>query len=78
MGRSRYKVLNVAYPYFHTLTVVGWQTVFTRPESVQVLIDSFIWLKENTDFTLHAYVILENPPTFHRHSQPTRQTHTAV
>ncbi|MCD2449623.1 transposase [Methylicorpusculum oleiharenae] len=60
MGRSRYKILNEAYPYFHTLTVAGWQPVFTRPESVQLLFDSFIWLQENTDFRLHAYVILEN------------------
>jgi hypothetical protein len=60
MGRSRYKILNEAYPYFHTLTVAGWQPVFTRTESVQLLFDSFIWLQENTDFRLHAYVILEN------------------
>jgi len=60
MGRSRYKILNETYPYFHTLTVVGWQPVFTRPESVQILFDSFNWLQENTDFKLHAYVVLEN------------------
>jgi hypothetical protein len=30
MGRSRYKILDEAYPYFHTLTVAGWQPVFTR------------------------------------------------
>jgi len=60
MGRSRYKILNEAYPYFHTLTVAGWQPVFTRRESVQILFDSFIWLQENTDFKLHAYVVLEN------------------
>ena len=60
MGRSRYKILNEDYPYFHTLTIAGWQPVFTRKESVQILFDSFIWLQENTDFKLHAYVILEN------------------
>ena len=60
MGRSRYKILNEAYPYFHTLTVADWQPVFTRQESVQLLFDSFIWLQENTDFRLHAYVVLEN------------------
>jgi len=42
MGRSRYKVLNEAYPYFHTVTVAGWQPIFTRKESVQILFDSFI------------------------------------
>ncbi len=60
MGRSRYKVLNENYPYFHTFTVAGWQPVFTRCESVQILFDSFQWLQENTDFKLHAYVVLEN------------------
>jgi len=48
------------YPYFHTATVAGFQPIFTRQESVQILLDSFIWLQENTDFKLHAYVILEN------------------
>jgi hypothetical protein len=47
MGRSRYQILNEAYPYFHTLTVVGWQPVFTRQESVQILFDSFNWLQES-------------------------------
>ncbi|MDO9238758.1 MAG: hypothetical protein Q7U30_01990, partial [Methylicorpusculum sp.] len=33
MGRSRYKILNEAYPYFHTITVAGWQPVFTQTDS---------------------------------------------
>lgn len=60
MGRSRYRILNEQYPYFHTATIVGWQPVFTRKESVQIVLDSFVWLQEHTDFRLHAYVILEN------------------
>ena len=60
MGRSRYQIHNEQYPYFHTSTVVGWQPVFTRQESVQIVLDSFIWLQQHTDFQLHAYVILEN------------------
>jgi hypothetical protein len=48
MGRSRYKILNEAYPYFHTLTVAGWQPVFTWPKSVQLLFDSFIGLQEKS------------------------------
>jgi len=77
MGRSRYKILNESYPYFHTLTVAGWQPVFTRRDSVQVLFDSFIWLQENTDFKLHGYVVLENHLHFiasaSRHSQRIQQ-----
>jgi len=60
MGRSRYQIHNEQYPYFHTSTVVGWQPVFTRQESVQIVLDSFVWLQQHTDFQLHAYVILEN------------------
>jgi REP element-mobilizing transposase RayT len=60
MGRSRYQILNEQFPYFHTATVVGWQPVFTRQESVKIILDSFVWLQNNTDFQLNAYVILEN------------------
>ena len=60
MGRSCYKILNETYSYFHTLTVAGWQSVFIRQESVQILFDSFKWLQENTDFKLHADVLLES------------------
>jgi len=57
MGRSRYQIFNETYPFPH---LNGWQPVFTRQESVQILFDSFNWLQENTDFKLHAYVVLEN------------------
>ncbi len=60
MGRSRYRILDEQYPYFHTATIVGWQPVFTRKESAQILLDSFTWLQTNTDFRLHGFVILEN------------------
>jgi putative transposase len=77
MGRSRYQILNEQFPYFHTCTVVGWQPVFTRPESVQIVLDSFVWLQENTDFQLHAYVVLENHlhfiATSAQHSQRIQQ-----
>ncbi|WP_353572013.1 hypothetical protein [Candidatus Albibeggiatoa sp. nov. BB20] len=42
MGRSRYQVLNEQYSYFHTCTVVGWQVMFTRVDSVQILLDSYL------------------------------------
>ena len=60
MGRNRYHILNEQFPYFHTATVVGWQPVFTRQESVQIILDCLVWLQHQTDFRLHAYVILEN------------------
>ncbi len=78
MGRSRYKILNEAYPYFHTLTVAGWQPVFTRQESVQLLFDSFIWLQENTDFQTSCLCYLGKSPAFYCQRQRARQTHTTI
>jgi REP element-mobilizing transposase RayT len=71
VGRSRYQILNEDYPYFHTATIVGWQPVFTRRESVQIVLDSLMWLQTHTDFKLHAYVILEN----HMHFISTANQH---
>src|SRR5262249_50381144 len=48
------------YPYFMTCTIVGWLPVFTRPEAVQVLFDSWKFLRQNRGFSLYGYVILEN------------------
>jgi putative transposase len=41
MTRTRYKIFETAYPYFVTCTVVGWLPVFTRPETVQIIFDSW-------------------------------------
>jgi len=60
VGRSRYKIKENQAPHFLTCTVVGWQPVFTRPETVQYIIDSFTYLKTNDQFILYGYVILEN------------------
>ncbi|MFK5971448.1 MAG: hypothetical protein QM487_15210 [Candidatus Marithrix sp.] len=38
-------------PYFQTATTVGWIPIFTRPDQ---------WLRENKQFKLYEYVILEN------------------
>jgi putative transposase len=60
VARSRYKILNDNYPYFHTCSVVGWLPVFTRPETVSIVLDSFTHLQVEGDFTLYGYVIMEN------------------
>jgi hypothetical protein len=52
MGRSRYQIFNETYPFPH---LNGWQPVFTRQESVQILFDSFNGLQENTDFMLTLF-----------------------
>ncbi|MGD9970286.1 MAG: transposase [Sulfuricurvum sp.] len=60
MGRSRYKVYEPTHPHFITCTVLHWIPLFTRPESVNILFESFRYLQKNDNFKLFAYVILEN------------------
>jgi REP element-mobilizing transposase RayT len=60
MSRTRYRIFETEYPYFMTCTVVGWLPVFTRPEAVQILFDSWRWLQQNRAFKLYGYVVLEN------------------
>ena len=40
MGRSRYKIHEPTHPHFITCTVLHWIPLFTRVDSVQILIDS--------------------------------------
>jgi len=60
MSRSRYKIYDNAYPHFLTCTIVDWLPVFTRPESVQIILDSWSFLQRERRLTLFAYVVLEN------------------
>lgn len=59
MGRSRYKIVDNELPHFVTLTVLHWIPVFTRPETVSILLDSLKHLTEE-GLKLYAFVILEN------------------
>ncbi len=60
MPRSRYRIFETEYPYFMTCTIVGWLPVFTRREAVDIILDSWRFLKGNRQFKLFGYVILEN------------------
>ena len=60
MGRSRYKVYEPQHPHFVTCTILHWLPIFTRKESVQIIIDSLKFLQEKDNLKLYAYVILEN------------------
>jgi REP element-mobilizing transposase RayT len=60
MTRTRYCFLENDSPYFITCTIVGWLPVFTRPEAVQIVFDSWNYLKKERGFRLYGYVILEN------------------
>src|SRR5205823_12883558 len=58
--RSRYRFHEGHYAYFLTCTIVGWLPVFTRPETVQIIYDSWRFLQDNGRLTVYGYVILEN------------------
>jgi REP element-mobilizing transposase RayT len=60
MGRGRYKFGQGGAPHFVTCTVVGWLPVFTRPETVQILLDSWQFLQDQNRIALLGYVVLEN------------------
>ena len=63
MGRSRYKITNPQAPHFITLTVLHWIPVFTRPETVNILLESLKFLSAE-GLKVYAYVILENHAHF--------------
>jgi REP element-mobilizing transposase RayT len=60
MGRSRYEFGEANSPHFVTCTVVGWLPVFTRPETVQILFDSWQFLQDHNRIVLLGYVVLEH------------------
>jgi len=59
MGRSRYKITQAEGVHFVTLTVLHWIPVFTRPQTVDIILDSLRFLMKD-GLKVHAYVILEN------------------
>ena len=60
MGRSRYKIYEATHPHFVTCTILHWLPIFTRKESVQIVIDSLKFLQQKDNLKIYAYVILEN------------------
>lgn len=60
MGRSRYHITEPDKPHFLTCTVVEWLPVFTRPDAVQILLDSWVHLRVHKRLRLYGYVVLEN------------------
>jgi putative transposase len=58
--RTRYHIFDTAKPHFMTVTVNGWLPVFTKPETVEIILESWRYLIKNDSFTLYAFVILEN------------------
>ena len=59
MGRSRYRFIHPEQSHFMTITVLHWISVFTRPATVDILMDSLRYLIKD-GLKVYAYVILEN------------------
>ncbi len=59
MGRSRYTITQPEQPHFITVTVLHWIPAFTRPDTVEILLDSLRHLMKE-GLKVYAYVILEN------------------
>jgi len=60
MGRSRYKIYDQQAPHFLTCTINNWIPLFTRPVTVQVILDALSHRQQHNDLQIFAYVILEN------------------
>ena len=60
MGRSRYIITDADKPHFMTCTVMEWLPVFTRPESVQIILDCWQYQRMHSELRLYGYVVLEN------------------
>ncbi|MPX98099.1 transposase [Salinivibrio sp. VYel6] len=59
MGRSRYKITDPHLPHFVTLTILHWIPVFTRPDTVNILLDALRFLSRD-GLNVYAWVVLEN------------------
>ncbi len=68
MGRSRYKIIEPEQPHFVTLTVLHWIPVFTRPDTVSIVLDCLRFLNKD-GLNVYAWVLLENHCHFVLQSQ---------
>jgi putative transposase len=60
MSRTRYWFFETQYPYFMTSTVVAWLPVFSYPQFVEIVLDSWRFLQRERGIEIYGYVILEN------------------
>jgi putative transposase len=60
MGRSRYTITEPDKPHFMACTVVEWLPVFTRPNTVEILLDCWRYQRKNEGLRIYGYVVLEN------------------
>ncbi|WP_431065655.1 hypothetical protein [Methylotuvimicrobium sp.] len=52
MPRSSYRVLMNPCPHFLTATINHWLPLFTRPQTVDIILESWRFLQQNAGFRL--------------------------
>ena len=60
MGRSRYKILQDDAPHFLTCTVLHWIPLFTRPDTVEIILDAIRYRQQHLGWRIYGFVVLEN------------------
>ena len=60
MGRSRYRICEEKAPHFLTCTVLNWIPLFTRPQTVGIVLNALRYRQEEIGWKIYGYVILEN------------------
>ena len=73
MGRSRYTITEPDKPHFMTCTVMEWLPVFTRPETVQIVLDCWHYQRKEADLKLFGYITIGKPFTFYCTSEKLEQ-----
>jgi REP element-mobilizing transposase RayT len=60
MGRSRYTIRETQAPHFLTCTIINWIPVFTRPQTVDIILNALQYRQQYNGWKVYGYVILEN------------------
>jgi REP element-mobilizing transposase RayT len=60
MGRSRYTIRETQAPHFLTCTVINWMPLFTRPQTVDIILSALQYRQQHNGWKIYGYVILEN------------------
>jgi REP element-mobilizing transposase RayT len=60
MGRSRYSIRETQASHFLTCTIINWIPVFTRPQTVDIILNALQYRQQHNGWKIYGYVILEN------------------
>jgi REP element-mobilizing transposase RayT len=60
MGRSRYSIRETQAPHFLTCTIINWIPLFTRPQTVDIILNALQYRQQHNGWKVYGYVILEN------------------